>query len=354
MTPSERIAQERTERRSSRAASRQRLLERAALPDRTVMVAAPLVAAILVATAIFRDAWAWLPLVTLAAALVVGPFALRRGARPEYTELAISLVVTIAMAVAAGASGGTSSPIVFLLPIGVVMSALRASPLSIAVCSAVTAVVFLGSSLAFDAAAVTAEPLPMLAVLAMMLGVTLASITLARAEISHRGASTVDPLTGLLNRHGLHERFEELRRLALVTGAPITVVLFDLDHFKRVNDEHGHDAGDRLLRAVADAARRTLRTFELVYRIGGEEFLILLPGIAEWEAESVAEQLRLAIEQLGPEAGIPITASFGVSGAVGQEIDFERLYGRADRALYEAKRGGRDRVSLSGAPTAAL
>jgi diguanylate cyclase (GGDEF)-like protein len=198
-----------------------------------------------------------------------------------------------------------------------------------------------------DAGAIRAEPLPMLAVLAMQLGVTVGSIVLAEAEISHRGASTVDPLTGLLNRQGLRDRFEELRQQALVTAAPIAVVIFDLDHFKRVNDVHGHDVGDRLLRAVADTVRGTLRRFELVYRIGGEEFLVLLPGMTEWEAESVAEQLRLAIDRLEPDAGAQVTASFGVSGAEGAGIDFERLYHRADQALYEAKRAGRDRVTVS-------
>jgi diguanylate cyclase (GGDEF)-like protein len=187
----------------------------------------------------------------------------------------------------------------------------------------------------------------MLAVLAMQAGVTIGSVVLARAEISHRNASIVDPLTGLLNRQGLFDRFEELRQQALVTAAPITVVLFDLDHFKRVNDLHGHDGGDRLLREVAAVVRRTLRTFELVYRIGGEEFLILLPGLAEWEGENVAQQLRLAINGLESPDGAEVTASFGVSGAEGEEIDFERLYRRADEALYEAKRAGRDRVTVS-------
>jgi GGDEF domain-containing protein len=118
--------------------------------------------------------------------------------------------------------------LVFLFPIGVVLNALRAGPTSIAVCSLVTAVVFLGVSLLEEAAAVVAEPLPMLAILAMQTGVTIASICLARAEIGHRRASIVDPLTGLLNRHGLIERFEELRQQALVSAAPITLVVFDL------------------------------------------------------------------------------------------------------------------------------
>jgi diguanylate cyclase (GGDEF)-like protein len=336
------------------AVSRQRLLERAGTPDRPMLVASALVGAVLVATAIFRDAWALLPLVALALALVLGTLAVRKGAHPERAELISSLLLTIAMAIAAGLTGGTSSPLVFLLPIGVVMNALRAGPTSIVVCSAVTAVVFVVVCLLDDPGAVTSEPLPMLAILAMQLGVTVGSVVLARAEISHRGASIVDPLTGLLNRQGLRDRFEELRQQALVTAAPIAVVLFDLDHFKRVNDLHGHDAGDRLLREVAEAVRGTLRRFELVYRIGGEEFLILLPGMTDWEAENVAQQLRLAIDQLEPESGARITASFGVSGAEGEEIDFERLYHRADQALYEAKRGGRDRVSVHGTPAPTL
>jgi diguanylate cyclase (GGDEF)-like protein len=333
-----------------RAVLRQRVVERAGTPGRTMLLAAGLVAAILAGTAVFRDAWALLPLVTLAGAMVLGPLAIRTRAHPERAELITSLSVTIAMAVAAGASGGPTSPLVFLLPIGVVMNALRAGPASVALCSAVTAAVFLDASLVADAGAARAEPLPLLAVLAMQLGVTVASITLAGAEISHRRASIIDPLTGLLNRQGLRDRFEELHQQALVTAAPIAVVLFDLDHFKRVNDVHGHAVGDRLLREVADTVRQTLRRFELVYRLGGEEFLILLPGIADWEAERIADQLRLAIDRLEPQrGGATITASFGVSGAEGEEIDFERLYRRADQALYQAKAAGRDRVNVSAA-----
>jgi diguanylate cyclase (GGDEF)-like protein len=326
---------------------RRRLVERAGALDLVTRVTGAMVGGVLLATAIFRDAWALLPLAALLAALAIGPLAIRRVGHPEYAELATSLPLTIAMAVAAGLTGGTSSPLVFLLPIGVVMNALRAGPTSIGLCSAVTAVVFLGVSLLEEGGAIVAEPLPMLAILVMQTGVTIASICLARAEIGHRRASIVDPLTGLLNRRGLPERFEELRHQAAVAEAPITLIVFDLDYFKRVNDEHGHDVGDRILREVADQVRTSLRRFELVYRIGGEEFLILLPGMAEWEGESIAEQLRLGIEAMGIRTGIGVTASFGVSGG-GPEIEFTELFHRADQALYQAKRAGRDRVSTSG------
>jgi diguanylate cyclase (GGDEF)-like protein len=326
------------------AVSRQRVVERAGRLDHATRAIGAMVGAILLATAIFRDAWALLPLAAVLAGLALGPLAVRRGAHPQFAELVGSLGVTIAMATAAGVTGGTSSPLVFLLPVGVVLNAVRAGPRPVALCSLVTAVVFVTVSLAADAGTVLSEPLPMLAVLAMQAGVTIASIALAEAELSHRRASIVDPLTGLLNRQGLAARFEELRQQALVSDAPITLILFDLDHFKQVNDGHGHDVGDRLLRDVADEVRKSLRRFELVYRVGGEEFLIVLPGLEEWEGGSVAEQLRMAIEKVGQASGTGITASFGVSGGGGTEIDFDRLYRQADQALYRAKRGGRDRV----------
>jgi diguanylate cyclase (GGDEF)-like protein len=340
-------------RRAPILVSRQRLLERAGRPDRTVFAVAGLVLAILVATALFRNAWAFLPICTLAATFVIGPVLIRVGTRPEYIEVFFGLCITIAMAIAAALTGGTSSPIIFLLPIGVVMNALRAGPESVVFCAAVTIVVFVGVALLHNAHPILSDPLPLIAVAAMQAGVTVASIVLAKAELTHRTASTVDPLTGLLNRQGLPGRFEELRQRALLSAAPITLVLFDLDHFKLVNDLHGHDVGDQVLRDVADVIRRTLRRFELVYRIGGEEFLILLPGMSEFEGKQVAEQLRQAIGQLGLLTEIGITASFGVGATTGGDIDFEQLYRRTDEALYLAKREGRDRVSVSRAEVSA-
>jgi diguanylate cyclase (GGDEF)-like protein len=335
-------------RRMAIAIDQRRVVERVGHVGRTAMIVASLVLAVLLGTAIFRDAWALLPIGALAVALPLGPAIINRTGHPEYAELTFSLLVTIAMATAAALTGGTSSPIVFLLPIGVVMNALRAGRTSIVVCSAVTMIVFIAVCLLDDPSPVLHEPLPMLAILAMQLAVTIASLALAEAELGHRQASTIDPLTGLLNRQGLLERFEEIRRQALVSSAPVTLVLFDLDLFKRVNDVHGHETGDRLLREVADEARTRLRKFELIYRIGGEEFLVLLPDTSEWEGEDVAEQLRLGVISVGMRMRINITASFGVSSGSDAEVDFAELFRRADAALYRAKREGRDRVAASG------
>jgi diguanylate cyclase (GGDEF)-like protein len=338
------------------AISRHRTVEQAGHVNAASKAMAPIVGAVLVATAIVVSPWAWLPLGLIAVAILVMPRVVVNSSNPQAVEIASSLLLTAGMAVAAGLTGGTSSPIVFLFPIGVVLNGLRAGRGSIIASAAVTIAVFLLVCLLKEGSQVVGEPLPMLAIMAMQLGVTIATVALAEAEIGHRRASIVDPLTGLLNRQGLADRFEELRRQALVSAAPITVVLFDLDHFKRLNDEHGHDVGDQLLREVADQIRASLRRFDLVYRVGGEEFLILLPGMPEAEGEAVAEELRLAIGQLGLITGYGITASFGVSGGEGEEIDFDWLYHQADQALYGAKRSGRDRVrtgrrplSLSGA-----
>ena len=335
-------------RRTTGEVDRRRIVERAGRPPRAVWVNAVLVGSVLLATAIFRDAWALLPLAAMAGALTLGPLIVRHTGDPQRVEIVFSLLLTIAMATAAGLTGGTSSPIVFLLPIGIVMNALRAGPTSIVLCSVVTAVVFVAVSLLENASAILAEPLPMLAVLAMQATVTIGSLALAAAELGHRRASTVDPLTGLLNRQGLLERFDEIRHQALASSAPVTLVLFDLDHFKAVNDAHGHEVGDQLLREVADEVRARLRKFELTYRIGGEEFLVLLPDTTEWDGQDVAEQLRLGVISVGLRLAVNITASFGVSSGSGAEVEFTELFRRADAALYRAKREGRDRVAAGG------
>jgi diguanylate cyclase (GGDEF)-like protein len=120
-------------------------------------------------------------------------------------------------------------------------------------------------------------------------------------------------------------------------------VVGDIDHFKSVNDQHGHAVGDAVLRDVAHAMRASLRTFELLYRLGGEEFLLLLPGADADDAAEVAEKLRVAVEQLHPE-GLSVACSFGVATAKDGALAFAPLLRAADAALYDAKHHGRNRV----------
>jgi diguanylate cyclase (GGDEF)-like protein len=126
-------------------------------------------------------------------------------------------------------------------------------------------------------------------------------------------------------------------------------MLCDVDSFKTVNDEHGHDRGDAALRDVAYTMRTQLRSFELMYRLGGEEFLVVLAGAELADAVDMAERLRAAVEQARP-AGFPITISVGVSVARGEQVRYDELFKAADVALYAAKRAGRNRVTAAPGP----
>jgi diguanylate cyclase (GGDEF)-like protein len=196
------------------------------------------------------------------------------------------------------------------------------------------------------------DPVSLIAALALLAGVVSIVWALQAAELHHRDEAILDPLTGLLNRHALVPRFIEITHQARLTGQPVCLVLCDVDCFKEVNDEHGHDRGDAALRDVAYELRKRLRSFELVYRLGGEEFLIVLPGIELSAAKATAERLRAAIEQARP-TGIPITISIGVSAARGAQVDYDTLFKAADEALYEAKHMGRNRVIAAPAPPSA-
>jgi diguanylate cyclase (GGDEF)-like protein len=154
----------------------------------------------------------------------------------------------------------------------------------------------------------------------------------------------MDPLTQMLNRKALVTRAAELAAQTQLTKRPVGIVLGDLDHFKSVNDSAGHQVGDAVLRDVAFRWRLSLRAYEMAYRLGGEEFLVLLPGATLAEAEEVAERLRQAVGA-ATLAGQAVTMSFGVAASAdGEGFDFDALYARADAALYAAKRSGRDRV----------
>jgi diguanylate cyclase (GGDEF)-like protein len=136
---------------------------------------------------------------------------------------------------------------------------------------------------------------------------------------------------------------------ARLSRQPICLLLCDVDNFKAINDEHGHDCGDAVLRDVAYALRKHLRSFELVYRLGGEEFLVVLPGIDAGGGHEVAERLRAAVEQTMP-LGFKVTISVGLSAARGEMVDYEAQFKAADEALYEAKRAGRNRVFAAPTP----
>jgi diguanylate cyclase (GGDEF)-like protein len=164
-----------------------------------------------------------------------------------------------------------------------------------------------------------------------------------------------DPLTGLPNRRALEAELErEWQRFAR-NRRPFAVLALDLDHFKQVNDRHGHLAGDEVLAEVARRLRGALRGCDLVARTGGEEFVALLPDTDVIGASLVAERLRRRIAEQpmpvsGPAGGLPMTVSLGLAEAGPHDADLRGVLLRADEALYAAKARGRDRVELAEAP----
>jgi diguanylate cyclase (GGDEF)-like protein len=164
----------------------------------------------------------------------------------------------------------------------------------------------------------------------------------------------VDSLTGLLNRRGFDERVEiERARLARHDG-PAAVIALDFDHFKHVNDAHGHEVGDRVLAWLGSVLSEELRAIDVAARVGGEEFTIVAPRTGAAAAWTLAERLRLAVAahavgawaQHGLPADLTVTVSLGVAVADGP-AELDDALAAADRALYEAKRAGRDRTEIA-------
>jgi len=158
---------------------------------------------------------------------------------------------------------------------------------------------------------------------------------------------TVDGLTGILNRRGLEDSSQKMQALCRRVQMNMAVLLLDIDHFKVVNDVHGHLVGDDVLRHIAQVAKGVLRTGDVVGRYGGEEFAVFMPNTNESEAAILAERLRATIENapyIEGKLNIPITASIGVADSIRAGFDFKGLIAAADSSLYKAKEGGRNKV----------
>ena len=169
-----------------------------------------------------------------------------------------------------------------------------------------------------------------------------------RAVTVHKNAASCDPLTGMFNRRGFAEACSRVIEREANGGRPVTVLIFDIDHFKSINDRFGHPAGDEILKLFSAVVINNLRISDLSGRIGGEEFAALLPCPLE-EGVIVAERVREAFEASGivcDEGPVDTTVSIGVAGGpAGTEL--EVLLASADTALYQAKRGGRNRVEAA-------
>jgi diguanylate cyclase (GGDEF)-like protein len=188
-----------------------------------------------------------------------------------------------------------------------------------------------------------AEPVVMIVVIAV-LGVGLVR---EEAESHLRRSADTDALTGVLNRGAFFAAAEELIRAARRDHRPMALLLFDLDHFKAINDRYGHLMGDLALGAFTRAVTNVVRAADLVGRIGGEEFAVLISGVEAVTATAIAERIRFdfARTRVAHEGKmLTATVSAGIAVARDATIELKALIGEADRALYDAKRAGRDRV----------
>ncbi|RAZ84173.1 sensor domain-containing diguanylate cyclase [Mesorhizobium hawassense] len=169
---------------------------------------------------------------------------------------------------------------------------------------------------------------------------------LAMDELELRQLASVDALTGALSRRAFKERAASALALAQRHKHGLACIAFDLDHFKSINDNHGHATGDKVLAAVAAACRGLLRGTDIFGRLGGEEFALILPHTDRAHMGGVAEKVREAIERIAIRNGgtaVPVTSSFGMAALDARTGDIDALLANADAALYEAKAGGRNR-----------
>jgi diguanylate cyclase (GGDEF)-like protein len=175
---------------------------------------------------------------------------------------------------------------------------------------------------------------------------------LLAAREALREQATKDHLTGLWNRRSILEILDREVARGRRDGRPVGLIVADLDYFKRVNDTHGHQAGDVVLRETARRMHAAVRPYDTLGRYGGEEFLVVLPNCDEEKSVQIAERLHRCVGErpvVAPEATVSMTLSVGVTATNGEPVRAEALLKMADDALFRAKRAGRDRVFLASA-----
>jgi diguanylate cyclase (GGDEF)-like protein len=178
---------------------------------------------------------------------------------------------------------------------------------------------------------------------------TLAELEKSRDEVRLRNEELTvlaqsDPLTGLSNRRSFLEAFDQAFANAKSNNGRLCVLMVDIDHFKAVNDNHGHAVGDEVIRRMGEGLNANIRGGDIVCRWGGEEFCVLLVGAPIEGAAGMADRMRCAVSSPG-FASVPIAASFGVSSIDFGAADVDGLIGQADTALYASKETGRNRVT---------
>jgi diguanylate cyclase (GGDEF)-like protein len=296
--------------------------------------------------------WTVAPVVLAAIAFRIADNSIGRMEHPEYAIFAAWVSSQLIIAVAVALSGGATVPTLSWMAIPIVTLGARFSKRGITLGVAISVVLLLIVAFATDAQAVSDNWSLVIAPITLIVAVAMFQTVLMRSDVKYRAEAVVDPLTQVLNRNALGNRVAELEEQSRVARLPVGVIVGDLDEFKQVNDQLGHTTGDAALRSVAYELRRALRAFDLLYRIGGEEFLVLVPGADVDSVRGLAEDLRTAIEAT-EHAGQRMTMSFGVAvSPPGELFDYASVFEAADTALYEAKGAGRNCVRVGGPSSA--
>jgi diguanylate cyclase (GGDEF)-like protein len=270
---------------------------------------------------------------------------MRTSARPALWLAGAWAALPALIAISVPITGGATSPILPWLALPAVTLGFRFEPRGMIIGTTYIIALFLVSTVAFDPAEAWAEHEHLTAIAALIVSTVILTGALVESDRAHRRRSTLDPLTGLFNRNALEQRLAELEGQLCDPdeGRSYAFLLCDLDHFKRVNDQFGHAAGDAVLQDVAYTMRAALRAGDSIYRVGGEEILVMLPGAGHADAIEIAERLRVTVRERRP-VGVDVSLSIGVAVAEPGVVDTEDLLSRADAALYAAKAGGRDLV----------
>lgn len=290
--------------------------------------------------------WWWIaPLAAGLAGFEVADRFMRTSSHPSLWAATAWGILPLLLADAVLTTGGADSPVLMWLALPAVTLGARFSPRGMVFGTAYIVALLLGSTYGLDAGSAAEHHKDVIAALALVLSTVILSGALVESDRAHRRQSTLDPLTGLFNRNALEQRLAELdgQPSNPEEGLSHALLLCDLDHFKRINDLLGHSAGDAVLQDIAYTMRAALRAGDSIYRVGGEEILVILPGADEPAAVEIAERLRHAVRRRRP-IGVAVTVSVGVAVSGAERVDTDELVSRADAALYLAKEGGRDAV----------
>jgi len=291
--------------------------------------------------------WWWMaPLLAGLGGFAVADSFMRTSRHPALWVATAWGILPLLLADAVVVTGGAASPILMWFALPAVTLGARFSTRGTVLGTAYILALLLGSTVGFDPSTAFTHHQEVVAAVALVLSAVTLSGALVESDRAHRRRAKLDPLTGLFNRTALEQRLGELDGQAIGDdGIAHALLLCDLDNFKQVNDQLGHAAGDEVLREVSHTMRTNLRAGDSIYRVGGEEILVVLPGATKVDALGVAERLRLAVRERRP-AGISVTVSIGVAVAQHGPLDSDELVGLADTALYSAKAAGRDRVMV--------